>query len=352
MDRAERKVMRKVGLAIGATALAATLLVLIFSYLTTRPLRRLIAGTAVVSTGNFDQPIIVRTRDELGDLAGAFNRMMVALKQYTGELARTTAEHERIQAELQFAREVQQGIVPRNFPPHERMEHVEIVAEIVPAREVGGDYYDFFPVDADHVGVVIADVSGKGLPAGLFMMLVRTLLRDNAAHNLSAGDAVARMNALAVRDNPSGMFVTLFYMICDMRTGRVVYTNAGHNLPILLKRDGPAMLEPAEGHGRGMVVGIMDNARYTDGEFTLAPGESILLFTDGVTEAFSADDRMFGDEGLREVAVRTEGQAAADRCRILVEEVLQFQKGREQSDDITVLFFKYLGMGDKVSGNS
>ncbi|MEA1927623.1 MAG: HAMP domain-containing protein, partial [Candidatus Auribacterota bacterium] len=190
MDRADQRATAKIRERTGETVLLAILLVLIFSYIFTRPLRKLIQGIKVVSQGDFDHKIIIRSRDEIRKLAGAFNQMIDDLKKFTRDLARTTAEKERIETEMHLARDVQQRLLPTEFPPFTRAPSVEIYARMEPAREVGGDYYDFFMVDDEHIGVVIADVSGKGMPAGLFMMQIRTLLRNNAVDNLSAADAI------------------------------------------------------------------------------------------------------------------------------------------------------------------
>ncbi|NTV59626.1 MAG: SpoIIE family protein phosphatase, partial [Deltaproteobacteria bacterium] len=223
LERAQRQASIKVNQVVAVTAIITALLVLIFSYVFTRPLRRLMRGTEIIRQGNFDFNVGVDSRDELGDLARAFNRMVVDLKSYTRELARTTAEKESIQNELRLARQLQQGMLPRVFPPLPGAVHVTMYAEMEPAREVGGDYYDFFFVDDSHLGVVVADVSGKGVPAGLFMMRIRAMLRGSAIGTMSPADTLARINQLIAPENPSAMFVTLFYFICDLDTGRITY---------------------------------------------------------------------------------------------------------------------------------
>ncbi len=343
MDRAQQGAFRQALQIAGGTALAAILLVFLFSYVTTRPLRQLMQATDRLGRGDFEHPIVVRSRDELRDLAGAFNHMMVDLKRHIVELARSTAEKERVQSELRFAREVQQGIVPKVFPPFPEAPNVEIVARMEPAREVGGDYFDFFMIDPDHLGVVIADVSDKGVPAGLFTMIVRTLLRVNAKGNLGAADAVSRMNRQIAADNPSSMFVTLFYFIADLRTGRVVYCNAGHPPPVRLGREGMAPLAAAEGQGGGVIAGIYDQAEYSEGELVLAPGETLVLYTDGVTEAINRAEQMYGEARLLRVLAGDAGRTARQQCDRVVADVMAHQAGVEQFDDITLLFFRFLG---------
>ena len=343
MDRADLKVAHRVGRIVGVTVLIAVLLALLFSFVFTRPLRKLMKATEIVSTGDFNHPIEVHSRDEMNDLACAFNQMVVNLKKYTEDLARTTAEKERIQSELRFAREVQQGIVPKTFPPFAQAGNIEIFARMEPAREVGGDYYDFFLVDKDHMGVVIADVSGKGVPAGLFMMVVRTLLRSNALGNISAADAIAKMNTLIAPDNPSAMFVTMFYFICNMRTGKITFCNAGHNPPVMMTRNKTEFLANKDTSGKGIVVGALDDAQYSDANFILAAGESLVLYTDGVTEPINKEDQMYGEQRLIRCIEANAGLPNREICDKIYQEVSEHQKGLEQFDDITVLFFKFLG---------
>ncbi len=343
IDRAHRDAVRQVLKIAGLTSLAAILLVFLFSYAFTRPLRQLMLAAARLGRGDFEHPIVVRSRDELRDLAGAFNRMMLDLKRHIADLARSTAEKERVQTELRFAREVQQGIVPKVFPPFPEAPNVEIVARMEPAREVGGDYFDFFMIDPDHMGVVIADVSDKGVPAGLFTMIVRTLLRVNAKDNLSAASAVSRMNRQIAADNPSSMFVTLFYFVADLRTGEITFCSAGHPLPFRLGRAGVERVQAAEGRGSCVIAGIYDQVEYSEGQLILAEGETLVLYTDGVTEPIDKAEQMYGEERLRRVLGENLRLPNRRLCDGVVADVMEHQKGIEQFDDITLLFFKFLG---------
>ncbi len=350
LDRAADDAFRQVLGIAGVTSLAAILLVLLFSYFFTRPLRQLMQAAERLGRGDFEHPIVVRSRDELRDLAGAFNHMMLDLKRHIMELARSTAEKERVQAELRFAREVQQGIVPKVFPPFPGAPNVEIAARMEPAREVGGDYFDFFPIDPDHLGVVIADVSDKGVPAGLFTMIVRTLLRVNAKDNPSAAETVSRLNRQIAADNPSSMFVTLFYFIADLRTGRITFCNAGHPAPFLLRGERAEPLPSVEGRGGCVIAGIYDHAAYSEGELTLAAGDTLVLYTDGVTEPINRAGQMYGEERLRRGLTADPRLTNRQRCDRVVADVMQHQQGIEQFDDITLLFFKFLGgRGDQAA---
>jgi len=340
LKRAGRKAAGRVNLIIAVTIVLTAILVFVFAFVFTRPLRELSAGAEVVSKGDFDHRIDIHSRDELGRLAVAFNKMVVDLKQYTRDLARTTAEKERIESELQFAREVQQGALPREFPPFEGAENIDISAKIQPARMIGGDYFDFFFVDEHHLGVVVADVSGKGMPAGLFLMMLRTELREAAARDVSVRRVMNRVNGTIADDNPSNMFASVFYFICDMRTGQVTYANGGHPPPIIVRPGEIATFGAEAGKGLGPVVGVMEEADYTEASIRLEDGDRIFLYTDGVTEAMNVDGEMYGDERLLDT-VKAGAREDACLCDRVFEDVLRYQEGLEQYDDVTVLCFRY-----------
>ena len=341
IDRANREARMRMAHVTGITVLVAVVIVLLFSYLFTRPVRLLTHATRVVSAGNFDHAIEINTRDEMHTLAQAFNSMTASLKQYTTDLARSTAEQERVQSELRFAREIQQEILPRTFPPYPGAEQVEICAQVLPAQELSGDYFDFFLINAEHIGVVVGDISGKGVAAGLFMMRVRTLLRDIAAADLGAAETLARVNRQIAPDNPSMMFATVLYFVCNMRTGRVVLCNAGHCPPVLLSR-GAAHLLAADDLGHGPAIGLDEHGAYTDVELLLNAGDTLVLYTDGVTEATSAAGDMYGEERLLACLQAQVAQTNSGICDAVLVEVDAFQRDVKQFDDVTLLFFKRL----------
>ncbi len=191
---------------------------------------------------------------------------------------------------------MQCGMLPTVFPPYAGLENIEIVAQMDPAREIGGDYFDFFPVDEDYLGVVVADVAGKGVPAGLFLMEFRTLLRSLARGRRDAAPVISEVNRALSGDNPALMFVTVFYMVCNVRTGRTVCCNAGHPPPFY--RAAGAWRTMAEAACHGMAVGVDAGAAYREYAFGLAPASILLLYSDGLTEAPDRTDRMFGEEGV------------------------------------------------------
>lgn len=343
MDRADRRATSKILERTGETVLIGIILVLVFSYISTRPLRKLMQGIKIVSRGDFNYKIVIHSRDEIRRLAGAFNQMVLDLKKYIDDLAKTTAEKERIETEMHVAHDVQQGLLPTVFPPFPEAPSVEIFARMEPAREVGGDYYDFFMVDPDHIGVAVADVSGKGMPAGLFMMQIRTLLHNNALNNLSAADVINRVNRIIAADNPSVLFVTVFYLILNIKTGQAVYCNAGHNPPILIHKQKIGILSTEEGLGKGVAVGVLEDAEYSDGELLLDRNDSLIIYTDGATEAFNREQKMFGEDRLIHCVKENSSLASRDIWDRIYQSVLTFQDGGEQFDDITILFLKFLG---------
>jgi sigma-B regulation protein RsbU (phosphoserine phosphatase) len=240
-----------------------------------------------------------------------------------------------IQQELDVARRMQQSIVPTRFPSRTEL---QMFARMIPAKEVGGDFYDYFWLSDTRLGMVIADVSGKGVPAALFMAVSRTLLRATAPAANGPGECLALTNDLLSQDNEATMFVTLFYGILDLETGELVYANGGHNPPYILEPDGSVIALPGTG---GMALGIMDEQPYRENCVTLTPGSSLLLFTDGVTEAFNNNDEEFGEQRLVQQLESTIGLPVEPLLEALVNSVHTFADGAPQSDDITCMAIHY-----------
>lgn len=341
LDRADLKARKRVVHIAGIAAFIAIVIVLVVAYGFTRPLRRFVEEAKLISCGHFDRPIVQRSRDELGDLALSFNKMGSELEEYMLNFARSTAEKERIQTELNFAREVQFGVLPKKFPPMPGMESVAIAACMEPAREVGGDFFDFFMVDEHHLAVAIADVSGKGVPAGLFLMVVRTLLRTCAERVLSAGKALTEVNRLLSADNPLMMFVTMFYMTLDLRTGRMAFSNAGHNPPALL-RNGKVVLIGEKPPGKGVAMGVDETIGYEDGFCDLTNRDTLVFYTDGATECMDAQGRFYGDERLFTTIEAGNEDSNQQLCARILADLRRHQGSAEQADDITLLVLKLI----------
>ncbi len=243
-----------------------------------------------------------------------------------------------IRQELDVARRLQQAILPRRFP--ERPE-IEIAARAKPAKEVGGDFYDVFWLDDRRLGLVIADVAGKGVPAALVMAETRTLLRGVAPASTGPAQCLGLANNLLAADNDTGMFVTVFLGMLDLATGRLAYANGGHNPALIRHADGAVT---TLGLGDGLALAVVEDFPFDEGEVTLAPGDTFVLYTDGVTEAFDLKNEAFGDQRLRTVVEAGTGQTAAETMAAVFEAVDSFVGDAPPSDDTTVLTLRYRGL--------
>ena len=245
-----------------------------------------------------------------------------------------------LQNELEIAREIQAAMIPQRFPPFPDRKEVEIFAHMIAAKKVGGDFYDFFFIDDDHLGFVIGDVSGKGVPAALFMAVSRTLLKSTALRGTSANDVLSRVNKLLRAERTNSMFVTVFYGILDTRTGEIEYSNAGHNPPLVVQKDGDIkQLDLTE----DFVLGAISSSEYHSKIIKIQPGESILLHTDGVTEAMNHQYKQYSDERLHKRIGEQKQLSPTELVNSIIEDVNSFSEGAIQSDDITVMALKYLG---------
>lgn len=260
------------------------------------------------------------------------------------QLRNAQKEHDQlvaIQQDLSVARNIQQAILPKVFPPFPNRTDFEIFASMNAAKEVGGDFYDFFLIDNDRLGFVMADVSGKGVPAAIFMAVSRTLLKATALKGLPAGECLNHVNNLLCPESISSMFVTIFYGILDLSTGEVSYANGGHNPPYILRKEGA--VEELELTG-GIALGIMDDLPYNVKSVNLKPGDGLFLFTDGVTEAFNAADELYSEAQLEEKLRSVTGKSTEEIVKFIANDVHEYSTGVQQSDDITILSVKYYGV--------
>ncbi|OYY09242.1 MAG: hypothetical protein B7Y70_10565 [Rhizobiales bacterium 35-68-8] len=243
-----------------------------------------------------------------------------------------------LQQELEIAREVQLAILPKSFPEDPRL---VLSAHMTPAREVGGDFYDYFHIDERTVGFVVADVSGKGVPAALFMAIARTLLRSTALFERSPAGCVRRVNDLLAMENEQMLFVTMFYGTLDLETGHVAYVNAGHNLPYRITPTGEITTVPSTS---GVAVAVVEGFVYKEGALDLLPGETLMLFTDGVTEAIDIDGELYGDPRLEAfLATGVWDWTVEEICHQTLMSIREFERGAPQADDITCLALRYFG---------
>ncbi len=285
-------------------------------------------------------------KDEVGRLAKALLFMKAELTANIRDLVAATAARERIESELDVAREIQMGILPKNFPAFPDSEKpgqrdvLDLFASLHPAREVGGDLYDYFFIDNRHLCFTLGDVSDKGVPAALFMVITRTLIKTMAEKNRSPADMMSKINSILSTDNPNCMFVTLVIGILNIQTGHMRYSNGGHNPCVLVKPDAmPAFQEELS----GPVVGAMDGITYKELELTLEPHDALFLYTDGVTEAMNPDQVLFSDERLLEELSTLRDQTVEDVIAGISVKIKEHAGSAPQSDDIAMLMLKYNG---------
>lgn len=288
-----------------------------------------------------------RIVDEFGILALGFQNLvgrvgaqyqeLDRLVQELREALRAKTQFIALQQELEIARKMQLSILPREFQPRNGL---ELHATMLPAKEIGGDFYDFFALDQHRVALVVADVSGKGVPAAFFMAVSRTLLRAIAQFSDRPGHCLAQLNDLLAADNEEMMFVTLFYAIFDTRDGNCSYANAGHNPPYLLRADGSVEALPSTG---GMALAVMDGLVFKEGSLTLGPGDGLFLYTDGITEACAPGDVLYGDARLIAALHEIGALPVREIPTRMVALIKEFEAGGAQADDITCLMARYRG---------
>ena len=286
--------------------------------------------------------------DEMGRLYQAVREMEQSIYDYIQNLTAITAEKERIGAELSVATEIQSSMLPCIFPPFPNRTEFDIYATMTPAKEVGGDFYDFFLVDDDHLALVIADVSGKGVPAALFMVITKVLLKNSAQSGKSPKAVLEEVNSQLCANNPIDMFVTVWLGILELSTGKLTCANAGHEYPALCRADGQYELVKDP---HGLVLACMDGSKYKEYTLQLAPGDRLFVYTDGVAEATDTHNELFGTDRMLASLNRNIDAAPDALLPRLKEDIDTFVGEAPQFDDITMLGVRYLGStkpdGDK-----
>ena len=306
------------------------------------PISELADGVREISSGNLGKKVEVHTGDELEHLAICFNAMTDELQTYMKNLTEVTAEKERIATELSVARNIQLGALPRDFL--EDKKSIQLFASMSAAKAVGGDFYDFYMLDEKHLVVTIADVSGKGVPAALFMMRAKTTLK-NLMLTATAPDDFGAVMTLANRelcqDNGEMLFVTVFLAQLDLDTGEVIYVNGGHNAPLVRQAGKFSYVRHKK---RDKMLGVMEDLSYEPHRLQLSPGDMLFLYTDGVTEAMSKEQTFYSEERLEKVLDSMSGEASVKEILTEVSgDIAVFADGAEQSDDITMLGVMFCG---------
>ena len=274
---------------------------------------------------------------DLDDLSNTIEKAVEQIK-YIKAMQQEHSQLESIKGDLAVAQEIQQAILPRIFPPFpEDANQMDIAASMNAAKDVAGDFYDFFRIDDDHIGFVIADVSGKGIPAAIFMAVSRTLIRATGIRGVKPSECITYINSLLAEESASNMFVTVFYGIYNIKTGDVTYTNAGHNPPFVAKADGSVVKLPLS---KNIIAGFLKGYQFTEETLQLQHGDTLLLYTDGVTEAVDPDYEEYGEERLEALLKNTSQTDCQQLIDAVKADVKVFANGAEQSDDITLLAIK------------
>ena len=292
-------------------------------------LRKINSTLGQITNGDLNVTVDVRSNEEFSSLSDDINSTVSTLKRYIAEAAT------RIDKELEYAKQIQLSALPTNFPEGD---DYKVYAQMIAAKEVGGDFYDFYKINDTTVAILVADVSGKGIPAAMFMMTAKTIIKDLAESGMSVNDIFTKANEKLCENNESGMFVTAWMGILDITTGNLKFANAGHNPPLLKRADGDFEYLKTRA---GFVLAGMEGVRYRIGEFTLSPGDRLFLYTDGVTEATNKDNQLYGEERLINFMNRNSTIQTTEILPALKENIDEFVGEAPQFDDITMLMFDY-----------
>ena len=293
-----------------------------------------------VTREQFRMEDIYRTGDEIEVLAEKFASLSARTIHYVGQVKKVTAEKERIKSELGMATAIQVSQLPHLFPAFPDRKEFDIYASMTPAKEVGGDFYDFFLVDDDHIGLVMADVSGKGVPAALFMMVSKILIRNRVQNGEGPGEALRNVNNQLMEGNEVEFFVTVWLAVVEISTGRGVVVNAGHEHPVLRRSDGKFELIK---YRHSLAVAAMEDVRFKEREFQLYPGDTVFVYTDGVAEASNSKNELYGTDRMLSILNQNLDADPEEVLRGVMRGINDFVDGAEQFDDITMLCFRYNG---------
>lgn len=282
----------------------------------------------------------IATTNEIGQLAHSIDTMESDILSYIENLTKVTQEKEQIKAELNIATQIQADMLPRIFPPFPDRKEFEIYASMTPAKEVGGDFYDFFMTDENHLALVIADVSGKGVPAALFMVIAKTLIKNRAQMGGSPSEILGDVNKQLCEGNEADLFVTVWLGILELSTGKIIASNAGHEYPAIKRTGGTYELMKAK---HSPAVATFEGIKFRENEFELNAGDEIYLYTDGVAEATNSDNELFGTGRMIEALNKNLSADVEELLKNMKTEVDDFTGEAPQFDDITMLCLKYNG---------
>ena len=320
---------------------------LIMSKRIVKPLNTITKRISELSESNleFKMEDAYRTGDEVQELAEAFASISHRTVEYLDTVKRVTAEKERIGAELSLATQIQAAMLPHIFPPFPDRTDFDLYASMDPAKEVGGDFYDYFLIDDDHLGMVMADVSGKGVPAALFMMASKIILQSVAMLGKSPGEILTKTNEAICSNNEAQMFVTVWIGILELSTGKLICANAGHEYPVLKRADGDYALYKDK---HGFVIGGMEGVRYKEYEIRLTPGDKLFVYTDGVQEATNQHQELFGTDRMLAALNEHKEDTPLEALKNVRRAVDVFVQDAEQFDDLTMLCLEFKGVSSET----
>jgi phosphoserine phosphatase RsbU/P len=316
------------------------IIIILISGSITTPIEKLAEATHRIGAGEFNVQLpVIRSRDEIGELTSSFSLMQEKLREYIQDLRTQTAAREKIESELKIAHDIQQGIIPKIFPPFPNRSDIDIHAVLIPAREVGGDLYDYFLVDDDVLAFAVGDVSGKGVPASLLMAITRTLFRSRTQKNMKVNEIIEAINSDLCLENENVMFVTFFLGLIDLKNGELHYCNAGHNYPYILYKNGETKwLEQTH----GTPLGLFPDKKYGSDTVKVNRDDLLLLYTDGVTEAMNKAGDLFGDDRLMQLLEQHDHDWTVSKVtQKILDDIAGFAAGAEQTDDIAILALSY-----------
>ncbi len=337
-------------ITVGLVALFMCIFLLFMEFNVVKPIKRVTDATAKFIDEDMlidDTIKEIKTGDEIEALATSFNKMSSDLVDYVKNLASVTAENERIGTELNVATNIQASMLPCIFPPFPNRDEFDVYATMNPAKEVGGDFYDFFMVDEDHIAIVMADVSGKGVPAALFMVIAKTLIKDHTYPGADLGEVFTTVNDLLCESNSGELFVTAFEGVLNLVTGEFRYVNAGHEMPFICKQGEnytPYKIKP------GFVLAGMDGMVYREGSVMLEPGDKVFQYTDGITEATNKDNQLYGMERLEKILSKNADKQSYKLLPLVKADIDAFVGDAPQFDDITMLCLEYIKRSEPKKG--
>lgn len=338
--------MRLCAILIGVTTVITLALIKVVNTALVKPINSLASAASSYVEAKEEGEVSalalldIHTGDEVENLSHALKRMERDINGYIENLTHVTAEKERIGAELSVATHIQASMLPCIFPAFPNRREFDIYATMTPAKEVGGDFYDFFLVDDDHLAVVIADVSGKGVPAALFMVIAKTLIKDHTQSGKPPEEVFTEVNRQLCEANDENLFVTAWMGVLEISTGKLVYVNAGHNPPVIGRKNGETEFLRSR---PGFVLAGLDFTKYRAGSLELMPGDLLYLYTDGVTEAMNTAQELYGEERLKRTLDANVSAAPEEIFKAVKKDLDDFVADAPQFDDITMLAMRYLG---------